>query len=182
MEKSGTPQLAFVGITAALFDKINNLRNFPGRNSEGRFTATEFHSQRGKARPGRRDLVAPVHRAEFVGSGSAFVHGNLVMPKVKRGTQLQPRKGCPLQNAVRDAHSVLQVGKNYSLFQKEVARMISPNRQPIFESKFSQIASLLKVKLPASPFFTAQRNNFIIAEAESFGDMIPHHAASSRRR
>ncbi len=60
--------------------------------------------------------------------------------------------------------------------------MISPNRQPIFESKFSQIASLLKVKLAASAFFTAQRNHFIIAEAESFGDMIPHHDASERRR
>src|SRR5438105_15705300 len=181
MEKSGTPQFAFVGVTTALFDAINNLRNFPGRNGEYRFTATEFHSQRGKARPGGGDVVPPIHRAELVGPGSAFVHRNLVVPKMKRGTQFQPRKGCPFQNAISDVYSVLQVGKDHSLFQKKVARMISPNRQPIFESKFAQIASPLKVKLAAGAFLTAQRNHFVIAEAERFGDMIPHHDAPEWR-
>src|SRR5260370_39782628 len=120
MEKSGTPQFAFVGITAALFVAIKNLRNFLTQNCECGFAATEFHSQRGKSGPGWRDLVASVYRAEFVWPSCAFVYRNLVMSKMKCRPQLQSRTARAFQNAVTHVHRVLQVRKNYSLFQHQV--------------------------------------------------------------
>src|SRR6266700_2686649 len=155
MEKSGTPQFAFVGITAALFDAIKNLRNLHTRNRECGFAATKFHAQRGKSGPGWRDLVASVYRAEFVWPSGAFVYRNLVMSKVKRWPQLQSRTAHAFQNAVAHVHRVLQVRKNYPLFQNQIARVIRPNRQPIFESKFAQITRASKIELTASTFLPA---------------------------
>ena len=155
MEKSGTPQFAFVGITAALFDAIKNLRNFLTRNRECGFAATEFHSQRGKSGAGWRDLVASVYRAEFVWPSSAFVYRNLVMSKMKRRPQLQSRTAHAFQNAVAHVHRVLQVRKNYPFFQNQIAHVIGPNRQPIFESKFAQIARASKIELATGTFLAA---------------------------
>ena len=155
MEKSGTPQFAFVGITAALFDAIKNLGDFLTRNRECGFAAAEFHSQRRKTWPGWRDLVAAVYRAEFVWPSGAFVYRNLVMSKVKRRPQLQSRTAHAFQNAVAHVHRVLQVRKNYPFFQNQIAHVIGPNRQPIFESKIAQIARASKIELTAGTFLPA---------------------------
>ena len=59
--------------------------------------------------------------------------------------------------------------------------MISPNRQPIFESKFAEIIGTFEIELATAPFFATERNHIIVAEAEKLREVIPHHDASERR-
>src|SRR5436190_2176521 len=71
--------------------------------------------------------------------------------------------------------------KQDTLLEDKIAHAISPDRQTILESKFSQEIGALQIKLSAGAFLPAERNDIVIAEPEKFGDMTPHHHASKRR-
>jgi hypothetical protein len=77
------------------------------------------------------------------------------MPEMKSRPQLHARARLSIQNSVADVHSVLQVRKEDSFFQDEIADVISPNRKTIFQSKLTQAIGALEIKLSARPFLPA---------------------------
>jgi hypothetical protein len=78
------------------------------------------------------------------------------MSKMKRGAQFQARPIRAFEDAVTHMNRVLQVRKQDTLLEHEIAHVISPDGQTIFESKFSQEIGALKIKLSAGAFLAAE--------------------------
>ena len=76
---------------------------------------------------------------------------------------------------------ILQMRKQDALLQDEIAHVISPDWQTVFEPEFPQIIGALQIELTAGAFFAAKRNDIVIAEAKKFRDVTPHHHATERR-
>ena len=103
------------------------------------------------------------------------------MSKMKCGTQFQARPFRAFEDAVTHMNRILQMRKQDTLLDHQIAHAISPNGQTIFESKFSQEIGALKINLSAGAFLAAERNDIVSAEPEKFGDMTPHHHAPKWR-
>src|SRR4029077_19265883 len=102
MEKSGTPQVAFGCVAAALFGPIDDLTNFGCRDRQRRFTAAQFHAKRWQPTPIRSDFVAIAQRCQLISRRKRFVDRSFVMPKMKRRAQLQRRSSRTSENAIID--------------------------------------------------------------------------------
>src|SRR5437867_5580577 len=102
------------------------------------------------------------------------------MTKVKGGPQFQLRPCRSFENAILHVNGILEMWKKDALLQDQIADMVSPNRETVFEAKFTQEICAVQIELATGAFFTAERNDIFAAEAQEFGDMTPHHDAPER--
>src|SRR5215471_4823036 len=131
MKESGAPQIAFVGVTAALLGAVKDLGNFFCRNRERGMAFAQFHPQRRQTKPARRgNFVAVPERCQLVGTGCSGVDRSFVMAKMKRGSQFQTGPCSAGQNAVTHVHRVLQMRKNDSFLKNDAADVIGPTGSP----------------------------------------------------
>ena len=77
------------------------------------------------------------------------------MPKVKGGPQLEPRRFSAADNLVTDVDRVLQMRQEHPLLDDQIAHVITPDRQPIFEPELAQVFGAVQIELPARAFFRA---------------------------
>src|SRR5256885_12552103 len=105
-----------------------------------------------------------------------------MMPKMKRWTQLESRRLSFRDHLVADMDRILQMRQQHAFLDHDVADMISPNWEPVFEAELSQEIGTFQIELSAGAFFRAERNDVILAEAEKFRYVIPHHDPSERSR
>src|SRR5437588_3364468 len=104
------------------------------------------------------------------------------MAEEKGGLQLESRALLSFENAIDDVNGVLQMQHQNAFFENEIAHVIGPDRQSIFEAEFMQIIGGAEIKLATGAFFRAERNDVVITETQKFGDMTPHHHATVWRR
>ena len=69
-----------------------------------------------------------------------------------------------------------------AFLKDEIAHMIDPDRQPIFEAEFMQIIGRAKMKLATGALFRAEGNDVVIRETQKFRNVTPHHHTTVRRR
>ena len=74
------------------------------------------------------------------------------MPKVKGGPQFEPRCFSAADDLVTDVHSVLQMRQEHALLDDQIAHVITPDRQPIFEPEFAQVFRAMQIELAARAF------------------------------
>src|SRR6478609_6014659 len=104
------------------------------------------------------------------------------MAEEKGGLQIESRALLTFENAINDVNGVLQMQHQNAFFENEIANVISPDRQPIFETEFMQIIGRAEIKLTTGAFFGAEGNDIVIRKTQEFGNVTPHHHATVRRR
>src|SRR2546421_1173063 len=182
MKKSRAPEVTFISITAALLDTVNDLVNDLRQNRELRAIVCQFYTQRRQAAVRGADFITIFNRTQTIRRGHSFIHRRLVMAEEKGGSQLEPPALFAFENAIDDVNGVLQMQHQNTFLENEVAHMIGPDRQPIFQAEFMQIIGGTEIKLAAGSFFRAEGDDIVIRETQEFRNMAPHHHAPVRRR
>ena len=154
LEKARAPEIAFVRVTARLFRAVDDLTDLSGGDGEAGFLAVQPHAERRHSAAAARDFVAPIHRRHFVGP-SGFIDGGFVMAKLKGGSQFQPGQLRAGGDLIADVNRVLQMRQENALLDHQIAHLVDPNRQAVFETKLAQVIGALQVKLAASALFRA---------------------------
>ena len=77
------------------------------------------------------------------------------MPKVEGGSQLEPRRFSAADNLVTHVDGVLQMRQEHALLDDQIAHVITPDRQPIFEPEFAQVFRAMQIELAARALFRA---------------------------
>ena len=77
------------------------------------------------------------------------------MAEVKGGSQLEPRRFSAADNLVTDVDRVLQMRQEHPLLDDQIAHVITPDRQPIFEPEFAQVFRAMQIELAARAFLRA---------------------------
>src|SRR5437588_12994010 len=111
----------------------------------------------------------------------SLIHRGLVMGEEKGGAEVGAAAPFGLENAIDDVNGVLQMQHQNAFLENEVAHMISPDRQSIFEAELVQKISRAQLELTAGAFFGAERDDIVIREAQEFRNVTPHYHATVRR-
>ena len=77
------------------------------------------------------------------------------MPEMKSRPQLEARALASRKHTVRNVDGVLQVEEGDSLFQNDIADLVKPDGQAVFQPELAQIIRARQMKLAAGALLAA---------------------------
>src|SRR5205085_9073408 len=138
----------------------------------------QFYAQRRQAAVRSTYFIAIFNRTQTIRRGQSFIHRRLIMAEEKGGSQLEPRALYAFENAVDDVNGILQMQHQNTFLEHEVAHMICPDGQPVFEAEFMQVIGRAEIKLATCSLFRAEGDDVIVCKTQELRNVTPHHHAA----
>ena len=100
--------------------------------------AAQAHPERWKLPARGNDFVTIVDRTELVRFLQRLIDFVLVMAKMNRRPQLEPRRFSGAGDSIADVDGILEMRHRDPLLDLKIADVINPDRHPVFEPEFAQ--------------------------------------------